>query len=71
MKLELAIDGMHCDGCVRRVKNLLGKVAGVASADVSLGKATLELTDAALEASVVETLTKAGYGIRAGASASA
>jgi copper chaperone CopZ len=69
MKLELAIDGMHCDGCVRRVKNLLGKVAGVASADVSLGKATLELTDAKVEASVRATLEKAGYGVGAGASA--
>ena len=69
MKLELAIDGMHCDGCVRRVKNLLGKLAGVSSADVSLGKATLELTDAAIEPSVVATLTKAGYGVQQGASA--
>lgn len=69
MKLELAIDGMHCDGCVRRVKNLLGKLAGVSSADVSLGKATLELTDAAIEQSVEATLKKAGYGVQQGASA--
>ena len=69
MKLELAIDGMHCDGCVRRVKNLLGKVEGVATADVSLGRATLDVTDAAAEASVRATLAKAGYAVREGASA--
>ena len=28
-ELQLAIEGMHCDGCVNRVTTALGKVAGV------------------------------------------
>jgi copper chaperone CopZ len=52
---------MHCDGCVRRVKTLLGKVDGIGSIDVRIGGATIEVPDDASAAAAVATLEKAGY----------
>ena len=45
--LELKVEGMTCDGCVRSVERKLLKVAGVESARVNLGagKATVEYDD--------------------------
>lgn len=36
---ELSIDGMHCDGCVRRVTAALKKIPGVVVETVQVGKA--------------------------------
>jgi copper chaperone len=36
---SLAIEGMHCGGCVRRVTAALEKVPGVEVADVQVGSA--------------------------------
>ena len=46
-KLELNVDGMSCDACVRSIERKLSKVAGVESARVNLetGKATVEYDD--------------------------
>ncbi|HEY3827029.1 MAG TPA: heavy metal-associated domain-containing protein [Bryobacteraceae bacterium] len=46
-KVELTVEGMTCDGCVRGVERKLSKVAGVESARVSLatGKAVIEYDD--------------------------
>jgi copper chaperone CopZ len=38
--LELKVEGMTCEGCVRSVERKLSKVAGVESARVDLGTAT-------------------------------
>jgi copper chaperone CopZ len=64
MKVVFAVEGMHCDGCVRRVKNLLSKVEGVASAEVSLGEASLEAASSSAEEAARAALVKAGYGVR-------
>lgn len=47
-KVELKVDGMTCDGCVRSVERKLSKVAGVESArvDLAAGKASVEYDDA-------------------------
>ena len=37
--LELSIEGMHCEGCVRRVTNALGGVEGVQVESVEVGSA--------------------------------
>ena len=37
------VNGMTCQGCVRSVKKVLERVAGVQSADVSLEKAQAEV----------------------------
>lgn len=44
-KIELAVSGMHCNGCVQSVKNVLEKIEGVESASVELypPKAVLEI----------------------------
>ncbi len=45
--VELTVEGMSCDACVRSIERKLSKVAGVASARVSLvtGKAVVEYDD--------------------------
>jgi copper chaperone CopZ len=44
--LELTIAGMHCDACVEKIRGALHACAGVAHADVSLGRATIEFDEA-------------------------
>ena len=35
-KIELVIEGMHCQGCVKRVENALGALDGVNDVKVEL-----------------------------------
>lgn len=46
-RVELAVEGMTCDGCVRSIERKLSKVAGVETAHVDLrtGKATVDYDD--------------------------
>jgi copper chaperone len=43
LNLDLQIEGMHCDGCVKSVTRVLTAVPGVHSVDVSLaaGRASI------------------------------
>ncbi len=45
--VELKVDGMTCQGCVRSVTKKLSGVAGVtgAAVDLSAGRATVEFDD--------------------------
>lgn len=67
--LELAIDGMHCDGCANTIEALLAREPGVKSASVShangRGRVLYDpaLTDAARIAKAIE---QAGYRVRTG-----
>ncbi|OGA72747.1 MAG: heavy metal transporter [Betaproteobacteria bacterium RIFCSPLOWO2_12_FULL_67_28] len=36
--LQLKIEGMHCDGCVRSVTRMLSAIAGVDRVEVSLAE---------------------------------
>jgi copper chaperone CopZ len=45
-EVNLKIDGMHCDACVRRVRMALGKVDGVEVKDVKVGRAQLAIDPA-------------------------
>jgi copper chaperone CopZ len=65
--LTLAIDGMHCGACVKRVRTALEKVPGVAVGVVAIGTATVSL-EGATEADVVSALAKAGYPAKTSAS---
>lgn len=38
METEIGIGGMTCGGCVNGVKNVLQKISGVTSVDVSLDR---------------------------------
>lgn len=62
---ELAIEGMTCAACVRRVEKSLGKVAGVASASVNLATERATVTfdpSATTTADLIAAVEKAGYG---------
>ena len=39
---KLTIDGMHCDACVRRVREALDRLPGVAVKEVKVGEARVE-----------------------------
>ena len=45
-EVNLKIDGMHCDACVRRVRMALGKVDGVEVKDVKVGSAQIAVDPA-------------------------
>jgi copper ion binding protein len=63
-KLELKVEGMTCDGCVRSVERKLSKVAGVESAHVDLGqgKATVEYDDSRAQADqFIAAVEQIGY----------
>jgi copper chaperone len=63
-KTTLTIRGMSCDGCVATVKAVLKDAAGVASYDLSLERATVDLaydpevTDAA---TIAQAIVKKGF----------
>lgn len=59
MSTKLAIQGMHCDGCVRRVRKILER-AGVPATEVVVGSATVEAPPAEL-AKAIASLASEGY----------
>lgn len=44
--VRLSIEGMHCDGCVRRVTNAIAAVAGARAESVQVGSATVAVDPA-------------------------
>jgi copper chaperone CopZ len=59
---EIAIEGMHCDGCVRRVKSALEKLPGVAVESVRVGGATI-LGDVE-DAVIAEAIARLGFQVK-------
>ena len=57
------IDGMHCDACVHRVSQALGKVPGVRVSSVEIGKAHV-VAESASEPRIREALDKVGYSLK-------
>lgn len=41
--VKLSIEGMHCDGCVRRVTNALTAIEGARVESVQVGSATVAI----------------------------
>ena len=58
--MKIAIDGMHCQACVMRVRKALEKVHGAQVREVSIGSAELDV-DHSHEGAVLEAIQKAGY----------
>lgn len=58
--MKIAIEGMHCEACVKRVRMALEKVDGVAVREVAIGSAVVD-ADAAHRAAALEAIQKAGY----------
>ena len=61
--MKIAIDGMHCQACVQRVRKALEKVEGTQIQQVDIGSAVV-VTDPARETAVLEAVRKAGYETR-------
>ena len=62
--IELKVEGMTCDACVRSVERKLLKVVGVESARVNLGagKATVEYDDSQARADqFIAAVEQIGY----------
>jgi len=58
--MKLAIEGMHCDACVRRVQKAIAGVAGAKPQKVEVGAAVVA-TDPAGEQAILDAVLKAGY----------
>jgi copper chaperone len=64
-KLNLAIDGMHCGACVRRVTKALQSVEGVTVKSVEVGSAEVVFDAAETSAQdITSTLDRNGFPAR-------
>lgn len=58
--MKLAIEGMHCQACVRRVEKAIAGVEGAQPQKVEVGSAVVA-ADPAHEQAVLDAVGKAGY----------
>ena len=58
--MHIAIDGMHCQSCVNRVRKALEGVAGARPEKVEVGSAEVAV-EPGREQAVLEAVRKAGY----------
>ena len=62
--VDVKVEGMDCQGCVKSVTRMLSGVAGVSSVDVSLEQGTAKVTYDPSKASLAEmkrAVKRAGY----------
>jgi copper chaperone CopZ len=60
-RVEIDIQGMHCDACVASVREKVLACGGVASAEVKVGKAVVAFDDAVCKTkNVLEAIRSAG-----------
>jgi copper chaperone len=62
--VELKVEGMECEGCVKSVTRMLSAVPGVSGVDVSLAEALARVTYDPAKAGVVDfkrAVERAGY----------
>jgi copper chaperone len=62
-RIELKIDGMHCDACVRRVGMLLKRVEGVDVEKVIVGGATVTVGEGVSVAELERAVEGGGFSI--------
>jgi len=60
VSMRLAIEGMHCEACVKRVRKAIEQVGGARVEKVEIGSAAVAV-DPAAETSVLEAVRNAGY----------
>lgn len=61
-RISLRIEGMHCDGCVRRVRKLLEQTGATEIHDVEVGRAEISVSPDGPEAfSFKDKLEEAGF----------
>jgi copper chaperone CopZ len=64
-QLQLAIDGMHCEGCVRRVTAALAKVPGAEVEKVEVGSAKVNFdTERASKEELIDAVNRIGFNAR-------
>ncbi len=61
MKLNLKIDGMGCEHCIKSVREALEGVNGVKVLDVKIGSAEVEAENDSVLNEIREKLDDAGY----------
>jgi len=61
--MKVAIEGMHCQACVRRVEKAIAGVEGAQTRKVEIGSAEVAI-DSAHEPAVLDAVRKAGYEAR-------
>lgn len=60
MKINLHIEGIQCEGCINRIKNVLLNIKGITSYKLSLEDKTL-LLEVKKEKTVKEVIEKINY----------
>jgi copper chaperone len=64
--LVIDIDGMSCGHCIKAVREALEEVEGVAVREVVIGRAVVDIDDAAdLKERVASAVDETGYIVRA------
>lgn len=63
MLTRLRIEGMSCQRCVQAVFTALTPVEGIASAQVTIGRATIEHDGRATIEALREAIAVSGYGV--------
>ena len=61
MKLNLKIDGMGCEHCIKSVREALEGINGVKVLDVKIGSAEVEAENDSILNEIREKLDDAGY----------
>lgn len=61
MKLNLKIDGMGCEHCVKSVREALEGIDGIKVLDVKIGSAEIETENDKILSEIKEKLDDAGY----------
>ena len=61
MKLNLKINGMACEHCVKSVKEALGEIKGIKVLDVKIGSAEVEAKNDSVLNEIREKLDDVGY----------
>jgi copper chaperone CopZ len=56
--VNIAIEGMHCQACVARVRRALEKLDGVTIHEISVGSASVDTAD---PAAALAAISSAGY----------
>lgn len=61
-KIELKVEGMHCDSCKAIIEDELSDMDGIKSKKVELGKAAIEFDEKKTsEAAIKKLITGLGY----------
>ena len=66
MKYELTINGIKCEGCINRIKNVVSNIKGVTSYDITLGTKVLTITvkkESVLD-EVIKKITDLGFEVK-------